>query len=193
MIEISFSGRGGQGVVIASQILGMAFFKAGDYPQCYSVLGGERRGAPLASFLRVDNQKILLKCEIKHPNEFLCFDDSLLDPEDVKSEILDIGPVFGTDTDYQIDKLVAKAGRTTGFKQGRITQLNATLIVNYGGPIAVFTDQIFCEPILQGGDSGSIIVNPLTNEIMGLGFAGSDKVAVFNKIQNVEEALQISL
>jgi Pyruvate/2-oxoacid:ferredoxin oxidoreductase gamma subunit len=28
MIEISFSGRGGQGVVLASQMPGLAFFKA---------------------------------------------------------------------------------------------------------------------------------------------------------------------
>ena len=94
MIEIKFSGRGGQGVVIASQILGMAFFKAGHYPQCYSVFGGERRGAPLASFLRVDNQKILLKCEIKNPNEFICFDDSLFDPEEVSSQLVPGGSIL---------------------------------------------------------------------------------------------------
>lgn len=49
MIEIKFSGRGGQGVVIASQMLGMAFFKDGHYPQCYSVFGGEGRGAPFVN------------------------------------------------------------------------------------------------------------------------------------------------
>jgi 2-oxoacid:acceptor oxidoreductase gamma subunit (pyruvate/2-ketoisovalerate family) len=87
MKEISFSGRGGQGVVIASQMLGYAFFKDGKYPQCYSVFGGERRGAPLTSFLRVDNQKILLKCEIKHPGEIICFDDNLLDPEAIRSQL----------------------------------------------------------------------------------------------------------
>ena len=94
MIEISFSGRGGQGVVIASQILGLAFFKAGNYPQCYSVFGGERRGAPLASYLRVDSQKILLKCEIKHPNEFLCFDDSLLDPQAISAQLVPGGNIL---------------------------------------------------------------------------------------------------
>jgi len=85
MNEIKFYGRGGQGVVVASQILGLSFFKAGMYPQCYSVFGGERRGAPVASFLRVDKQKILLKCEIKHPSEIICFDDAMFDPAEVKS------------------------------------------------------------------------------------------------------------
>ena len=94
MKEISFSGRGGQGVVIASQMLGYAFFKDGKYPQCYSVFGGERRGAPLASFLRVDNQKILLKCEIKHPGEMICFDDSLVNPETIRSQLKPGGSIL---------------------------------------------------------------------------------------------------
>jgi Pyruvate/2-oxoacid:ferredoxin oxidoreductase gamma subunit len=52
MNEIKFFGRGGQGVVMASQMLGLTFFGAGMYPQCYSLFGGERRGAPVVSFLR---------------------------------------------------------------------------------------------------------------------------------------------
>ncbi len=94
MLEIKFSGRGGQGVVVASQILGLAFFKAGKYPQCYSVFGGERRGAPLVSFLRVDEKKILLKCEIRRPNELICFDESLLDTEEVKEMLIPGGRIL---------------------------------------------------------------------------------------------------
>ena len=41
----------------------------GKYPQCFSVFGGERRGAPVASFLRVDDKKIYLKCEIRQADE----------------------------------------------------------------------------------------------------------------------------
>ena len=85
MNEIKFHGRGGQGVVMAAQMLGLAFFKANMYPQCYSVFGGERRGAPVLSFLRVDRERILLKCDIKHPNELLYFDASLVNPGEIKS------------------------------------------------------------------------------------------------------------
>jgi len=60
MIEIKFRGRGGQGAVVASEILGRAFFLEGKYPQCFSLFGGERRGAPVVGFLRVDEQPILL-------------------------------------------------------------------------------------------------------------------------------------
>jgi 2-oxoacid:acceptor oxidoreductase gamma subunit (pyruvate/2-ketoisovalerate family) len=87
MLEIKFHGRGGQGVVIASQMLGMAFFKMNMYPQCYSLFGGERRGAPVVSFLRVDKEKILLKCEIRNPNTLIVFDASLLDSADVRSTV----------------------------------------------------------------------------------------------------------
>ena len=72
-------------MVMASQMLGQAFFRAGMYPQCYSLFGGERRGAPVVSFLRVDKEKILLKCEIKHANQLLCFDESLLNPPEIKN------------------------------------------------------------------------------------------------------------
>lgn len=85
MDEIKLYGRGGQGVVMAAQMLGFAFFKAGYYPQCFSVFGGERRGAPVLSFLRVDRQKILLKCGIKRPNEMIYLDDSLIDAQEIKS------------------------------------------------------------------------------------------------------------
>ena len=85
MDEIKFYGRGGQGVVMAAQMLGFAFFKAGLYPQCFSVFGGERRGAPVVSFLRVDQEQILLKCGIKHPNLMIYLDDSLIDTAEIKS------------------------------------------------------------------------------------------------------------
>ena len=71
-------------MVMASQMLGLAFFKADMYPQCYSLFGGERRGAPVVSFLRVDRERILLKCDIKHPNELLYFDMSLVNPEEIR-------------------------------------------------------------------------------------------------------------
>jgi 2-oxoacid:acceptor oxidoreductase gamma subunit (pyruvate/2-ketoisovalerate family) len=72
---------------MASQMLGLAYFKAGMYPQCYSLFGGERRGAPVVSFLRVDQEKILLKCEIKNPNELLVFDSSLIDPAEIRKQV----------------------------------------------------------------------------------------------------------
>lgn len=38
----------------------------------------------MASFLRVDKEKIFLKCETKYPNELLSFDVSLINPEEIR-------------------------------------------------------------------------------------------------------------
>jgi 2-oxoacid:acceptor oxidoreductase gamma subunit (pyruvate/2-ketoisovalerate family) len=87
MTETKFIGRGGQGAVIASQILAKVFFLMGRYPQCFSVFGGERRGAPVASFLRVDDKKILLKCEIRRPDEIVYMAPDLVDEEEVEATL----------------------------------------------------------------------------------------------------------
>ncbi|MFH1116398.1 MAG: 2-oxoacid:acceptor oxidoreductase family protein [Pseudomonadota bacterium] len=110
MLEIKFSGRGGQGVVMASQMLGYAFFRAGMYPQCYSLFGGERRGAPVVGFLRVDKEKILLKCEIKHPNELICFDAGLLNPEELGTSMSPGARIL-----VCADRRTALSGKLQGF------------------------------------------------------------------------------
>ncbi len=87
MTEIKFYGRGGQGAVIASQILAKVYFLMGKYPQCFSVFGGERRGAPVASFLRVDDKKIFLKCEIRRPDEMIYMAPDLVDESEVEATL----------------------------------------------------------------------------------------------------------
>jgi Pyruvate/2-oxoacid:ferredoxin oxidoreductase gamma subunit len=47
MIEVKISGRGGQGAVLASQILAAAFFETGMWVQSFPSFGAERRGAPV--------------------------------------------------------------------------------------------------------------------------------------------------
>lgn len=81
MIEIKFVGRGGQGVVVASELLAHACFEQGLYPQSFSIFGGERRGAPVAAFIRVSDSKIYLKCDINHADHLVCFDPSMFNEE----------------------------------------------------------------------------------------------------------------
>ena len=102
MIEIKFKGRGGQGVVVASEILGRAFFTEGKFPQSFSLFGSERRGAPVIGFLRVDEAPILLKCQIKRPDHLILFDLSLMEPEEVLQELKPNG-ILLINTDQEID------------------------------------------------------------------------------------------
>jgi len=94
MIEVKFKGRGGQGAVVASEILGRGFFIEGKYPQCFSLFGGERRGAPVVGFLRIDDEPILLKCQIKHPDHMIIFDLSLTDEKEIFQELKPDGLVL---------------------------------------------------------------------------------------------------
>jgi 2-oxoacid:acceptor oxidoreductase gamma subunit (pyruvate/2-ketoisovalerate family) len=94
MTEIKFIGRGGQGAVVAAQILAKVFFLMGKYPQCFSVFGGERRGAPVASFLRVDSKKIFLKCEILRPDIMVYMAPDLVDEAEVRNSLRPDGLVL---------------------------------------------------------------------------------------------------
>ena len=152
MIEISFSGRGGQGVVLASQMLGLAFFKSGRYPQCYSVFGGERRGAPLSSFLRVDDRKILLKCEIKHPSDLICFDESLFDPAAAAAMLKPGGSIL-LNTRRGPDAFSGLSGYRLGLVDGLAVSrragfdryFNTAMVGAYGA----FSGHLGIEPILE--------------------------------------------
>jgi pyruvate ferredoxin oxidoreductase gamma subunit/2-oxoisovalerate ferredoxin oxidoreductase gamma subunit len=78
MFEIRFHGRGGQGAVMASEILALAAFNEGKHPQSFPSFGLERRGAPVAAFLRVDDAKIGLRHAIYEPDFIVVMDRSLL-------------------------------------------------------------------------------------------------------------------
>lgn len=94
MIEIIVRGRGGQGVVVASEILGKAFFLEGKYPQCFSLFGGERRGPPVVGFLRVNNEPISLKCQIKHPDHLILLEPSLIGQMEIREELKPGGKIL---------------------------------------------------------------------------------------------------
>jgi pyruvate ferredoxin oxidoreductase gamma subunit len=54
MHEMLLIGRGGEGVVLASQVMAEAFGRAGFSVQTFPEFTAERRGAPIAAFLRWD-------------------------------------------------------------------------------------------------------------------------------------------
>lgn len=100
---------------MASEILGRAFFSEGKYPQCFSLFGGERRGAPVTAFLRVDDKPILLKCQIKRPDHLILFDLSLVDSQELSAEVKP-GGILLVNTGTTPDTLPA----LHGFKVGLI-------------------------------------------------------------------------
>lgn len=71
MIEIALYGRGGQGVVVASQILAQAYFLAGYEVQAFPMFGPERRGTPVQAYVRVDTKPVRKRCHVLNPKELI--------------------------------------------------------------------------------------------------------------------------
>jgi len=91
MLEIRFHGRGGQGIVVGSSILGMAYFYSGNQVQFFPEFGVERRGAPLQAFLRVSGTKIREHYNIYEPDHIILFDSALLKSVNVAEGLKDGG------------------------------------------------------------------------------------------------------
>ncbi|MEA2054464.1 MAG: 2-oxoacid:acceptor oxidoreductase family protein [Candidatus Thermoplasmatota archaeon] len=79
MYEVRFHGRGGQGAVTAANILSVAAFSEGKYIQAFPIFGVERRGAPVAAFLRMDDKPIDIKYQIYEPDAVIIQDTSLIE------------------------------------------------------------------------------------------------------------------
>jgi len=77
MYEIRFHGRGGQGAVLASKILAKALVEEGYFVKAIPSFGFERRGAPVAAYLRFDDRMIRQTTNIYHPDCVLCMDPTL--------------------------------------------------------------------------------------------------------------------
>lgn len=78
MLEIRFHGRGGQGAVVASELLAQAVFFDGKVAQSFPFFGVERRGAPVTAFTRIDDHPIELRSFIEHPDVVVVLDPGLL-------------------------------------------------------------------------------------------------------------------
>lgn len=78
MIEIRLHGRGGQGLVKASQIIVQSSVESGGYASFIPFFGVERKGSPVYGFLRLDNKKIRPKTQVYNPHCLVVFDETLL-------------------------------------------------------------------------------------------------------------------
>ncbi len=83
MIEIRFHGRGGQGAVVASELLAQAAFLDGHVPQSFPFFGVERRGAPVTAFTRLDDRPIGVRTAITAPDVVVVLETGLLGSQPV--------------------------------------------------------------------------------------------------------------
>jgi len=79
MQEIRIHGRGGQGAVLAGEILVAALAKEGKSGASFPMFGFERRGAPVATFVRLSDSPVRERTQIYAPDCLV-----ILDPVQVK-------------------------------------------------------------------------------------------------------------
>lgn len=86
MKEMLFVGRGGQGVVLASQIMAETFARAGFWAQSFPEFTAERRGAPISAFLRWDETSpIHRRYKVRECDVLVVISQSPPTPEIVKT------------------------------------------------------------------------------------------------------------
>jgi len=83
MEQIRVHGRGGQGVVTATELIALAAFYEGKQAQAFPNFGVERTGAPIQSYARISSEPIITREQIYAPTVLIIQDATLLETVDV--------------------------------------------------------------------------------------------------------------
>lgn len=121
MKEIRLHGRGGQGVVKASQIAVQAAVAGGRYGQFIPFFGVERKGSPVFGYLRISEMPIRRKMQVYEPDMLVIMDDSLIGLPSTYAGLKN-GGVIVVNTTKTPEKLGLPAGT------GTVAFVNATKI-----------------------------------------------------------------
>lgn len=76
--------------------------------------------------------------------------------------------------------------------EGTVTQIEATVRIDYYGPTAVFANQLVTTAMSEGGDSGSAVLDA-DRHVVALLFAGSQVTTILNPIDAVLSALDVEI
>lgn len=95
MKEILWHGRGGQGVVVAAQILAEAAYLQGFKGVTSApTFGPERRGAPLTASTRISDEPIRTFSQIEQADIAVVLDDTLFKVVDIRSRLSEGGLII---------------------------------------------------------------------------------------------------
>ena len=123
MIEIIFYGRGGQGAVTAAEVLATAAFLEGKYSQAFPSFSGERRGAPVAAYTRIDEQRIIDRSRIIRADYVLVLDPNLLKTANPLSSLKDNGSAI-----LNLDRSTENLQKEIGDPNIKIYCIDASMI-----------------------------------------------------------------
>ncbi len=88
MLEVRIHGRGGQGNVVAAYLLAHAGIAGGLHAQAFPFFGAERRGAPVAAYVRLAARPIRLHAAVRTPHFVIVQDEKLLGLEETTAGLV---------------------------------------------------------------------------------------------------------
>ena len=123
LTEITWYGRGGQGVVTAGKVLAETAMEAGRYFQSAPEYGPERAGAPIKAYTRLSDEPISLHSNIEEPDIVVVLDPTVIGAVDVTAGLKPEGVII-----VNTPKSPAELRRQLKLASGRVVTIDATRI-----------------------------------------------------------------
>jgi pyruvate ferredoxin oxidoreductase gamma subunit len=123
LTEITWYGRGGQGVVTAGKVLAETALEAGRYFQSAPEYGPERAGAPIRAYTRLSDEPISLHSNIEEPDIVVVLDPTVIGPVDVTAGLKQDGVII-----VNTPKTPAEMRKQLKRSSGRVVTIDATRI-----------------------------------------------------------------
>lgn len=102
MAEMRLHGRGGQGTVMAAEMLANAFVLEGKYASVFPSFGIERRGSAVMAFSRFGDEPVREKTRVYKPEILLVLDPSLLDKPEIYKGFVKGGTIVAAGKDPEV-------------------------------------------------------------------------------------------
>ncbi len=125
--EIRIHGRGGQGAVTSSQVLAIAAFHDGKFCQAFPNFGIERAGAPVESYVRIDEKPINVRQQVYEPDYVIVLDSALLGLVNVAAGIKKNGLIIINSAKSE-KELMQKTGGNFSIRSINITKIALQVI-----------------------------------------------------------------
>jgi pyruvate ferredoxin oxidoreductase gamma subunit len=135
LFQVRFHGRGGQGVVTASELLSVAAFLQGRFAQAFPSFGSERAGAPVVAFCRISAGEIRTHAPVAEPDAVVVQDATLLHQVDLFNGLGPEGYLL-VNTTHSFDEM-GLGGLVDRLHEERLVTVPATdlALKHFGRPV----------------------------------------------------------
>jgi pyruvate ferredoxin oxidoreductase gamma subunit len=105
VLEVMFQGHGGHGSVVAAKLLAQAAARAGFQAQSFASYGALRRGGRVDGYVRISEERPLLRCKMYRADYLVVMDESLFDAQETPRAVKEDGRILinsaQSDTHFQ--------------------------------------------------------------------------------------------